>query len=142
MPLWNIYHNPELFSDTDKASFAEKIVTLYDILPSFYVGVLFHPIDARSFYVGGRPATNFVRISVDHIARQFPNDEIRSGWLKKASDVIKIFTSDRGIDWELHVDETPFNAWLIQGLRPPAPNSAAEKLWMTEGRPLPYDNGA
>jgi hypothetical protein len=48
------------------------------------------------------------------------------------------FTVERGFDWELHVDETPFNIWLIQGMRPPFPNTEAEKTWIRENRPVPY----
>jgi hypothetical protein len=79
-----------------------------------------------------------VRISVDHIARQFSDDAIRERWLKMVTKALTPFTVDRGFDWELHVDETPFNIWLIQGMQPPLPNSDAENRWIAENQPTPH----
>ncbi|MBB2162685.1 tautomerase family protein [Gluconacetobacter sacchari] len=45
----------------------------------------------------------------------------------------------RGHRWELHVDETPFELWTLDGFRPPAPNSPAELRWRQENRPSAHD---
>ena len=142
MPLWNIYHPVGAYNDEDKQAIASAIVPLYPILPKFYVGVVFHETLKGSFYIGGKPVDNFVRISVDHIARQFPNDEVRRRWLKMCTDALTPYTSGRGLSWEFHVDETPFQLWRIQGMRPPLPDTEQEKLWIAEDRPVPYAGAA
>ena len=71
MPLWKFYHPEGAFSAEDKQAIAGKITRIYRMLPSFYVGVVFQPVPKDSFFVGGEPADDFVRIWVDHIARTF-----------------------------------------------------------------------
>jgi len=142
MPLWNIYHPVDAYGVEDKQTMAASIVRLYPILPKFYVGVLFHEVSRENFYIGGVANDKFVRISVDHIARQFSDDEIRERWLGWVTKTLAPFTADRGLDWELHIDETPFHIWLMQGMRPPLPNSEAETKWISENRPSPYEAGA
>lgn len=41
-------------------------------------------------------------------------------------------------DWEIHIDETPFDLWQIQGMPAPPPNSEYEKLWLEQNKPVPY----
>lgn len=134
MPLWTIYHSTGTYTEEDKQALASRIVSLYPILPEFYVGTVFHEMPGESFFIGGKRTEGFVRIAVDHIARQFADESQRERWLAMARDALTPFTADRGLDWELHVDETPFHLWLIQGMRPPLPNSEREKLWMAENR--------
>jgi len=45
---------------------------------------------------------------------------------------------ERGYRWEIHIDETPFDFWTIQGMKPPPPDSEAEKRWVKEDRPSAY----
>ncbi len=137
MPLWTVYHAPGTYTAEDRQAFAEAVVSLYPILPEFYVGTVFREVPADSFFIGGKPVAGFVRIAVDHIARQFSSDAMRRKWLDMVNDAQGSFLGERGLDWELHVDETPNELWLIQGMRPPPPNTAGEKLWMAEGRPVP-----
>lgn len=137
MPLWTIYHPVDAFTAEDKQAIADVLVPLYPILPKFYVGTVFEAVAKESFFVGGKPVDNFVRITVDHIARQFSDDAVRDRWLNMVSAALTPFMTERGLDWELHVDETPFHLWLIQGMRPPMPNSEREKLWIDENRPVP-----
>ena len=139
MPLWNVFHPVGAFSPADKALISKGITGLYRMLPRFYVGVVFQEIREDSFYVGGEPAGDFVRVWVDHIARTFPDEELKLRFLGACDRIFAPFTSERGLRWELHVDETPFSLWSIQGLRPPPPNSEAEKRWVAENRPSPYD---
>jgi len=138
VPLWNIYHSARALSSEDRQVIASAVVPLYPILPKFYVGVVFHQVPEGSLFIGGVPHERFVRISVDHIARQFPDDDLRRRWLKMCTGALGPLMAERGLDWELHVDETPFKLWLIQGMRPPPPNSEQEKLWIAENRPLRY----
>lgn len=135
MPLWVVHHSADVFSAADKEAMAEAIVALYPMLPKFYVGVAFHELPSAALFVGGKPAQHFVRIAVDHIARQFADEASKAWWLERVKSALAPFTSDRHLGWELHIDETPASLWLIQGMRPPEPNSDLEKRWMAENRP-------
>lgn len=138
MPLWKIYHPANAYTSDDKQQFAERITSLYQRLPKFYVGVVFQDVPKESFYIGGKPVDNFVRIWADHIARTLPTPEAKAYWVKISNEAIAPFVQARGYDWEFHIDETPFDLWSIQGLRPPPANSDAEKLWALENKPTPY----
>jgi phenylpyruvate tautomerase PptA (4-oxalocrotonate tautomerase family) len=88
MPLWKIYHPPSTFTTpASKSALANAITEIYTAvpLPAFYVVVLFHPIEASSYYVGGvaRPSESkdvetaapdsekpFIRITIENIARK------------------------------------------------------------------------
>ena len=139
MPLWKIYHPEGAFSAEDKQAISEQITGVYRMLPKFYVGVVFQVVAADSFYVGGQPAPDFVRIWVDHIARTFEDEAMKDRFLAAIARIFKPFVDDRGLRWEMHVDETPFSLWTIQGLRPPLPNSEAEQRWHAEDRPSRYE---
>jgi phenylpyruvate tautomerase PptA (4-oxalocrotonate tautomerase family) len=90
MPLWIIYHPPSTFTTPDsKQSLAADITAIYSGtksagLPPFYVNVLFQPIEASSYYIGGvaRPSPHseankpgpdsskpFIRVTIQNIAR-------------------------------------------------------------------------
>jgi phenylpyruvate tautomerase PptA (4-oxalocrotonate tautomerase family) len=139
MPLWKVYHPADAFSDADKRALAEGITDLYVRLPRFYVGIVFEEVPKESFFIGGKPTNKFVRISVDHIARSNLPAEIKDWWIENINNVLAPFVKDRGYDWEFHIDETPFDMWSIQGLRPPPANSEPEKKWKAENRPTPYE---
>ena len=142
MPLWKIYHPENAFSAQDKQALSQAITALYSRLPKFYVGVVFQAVPADSFFVGGEPTDNFVRIWVDHIARTLPTPEARAWWINACDEALAPYIRDRGLDWEFHIDETSFELWSIQGMRPPLPNSEDEKRWFAENRPSPLTIGA
>lgn len=137
MPLWKIYHPVGAFTPQDKQQLSQRITALYARLPKFYVGVVFQEVDADSFFIGGEPAGNFVRIWVDHIARTMPTPEIRARFIQMADEALAPYVRDRGYDWEFHIDETSYELWSIQGIRPPMANSEDEKRWIAENRPSP-----
>lgn len=139
MPLWKFYHPVGAFSDEDKKAIAERITAVYRALPKFYVGVVFQEVPSASFYVGGEPADDFVRIWVDHIARQFSDEALKGRFLAAVGQLLEPYVAGRGLRWEMHVDETPFSLWTIQGLRPPMPDTPAEKRWSAENRATPYE---
>ena len=138
MPLWTLHHTAGSLSEPDRAELAGRITDLYSFLPRFYVSVVFHEAPAGSLYVGGEAAKDFVRIAVEHIARKLPTEQARTGWLTRAHAAVTPFMTERNLGWELHVDETPMELWSIQGLRPPPPDSDAERRWAQENRPTPY----
>ncbi len=138
MPLWKFYHPEDAFTADEKQAIAGKITKIYRTLPKFYVGVVFQAVPKTSFYVGGEPADDFVRIWVDHIARTFNDEDLKGRFLAAVAQLLAPYIADRGLRWEMHVDETPFSLWTIQGLRPPLPDSDAEKRWIAENKPTPY----
>ncbi|HVJ51517.1 MAG TPA: tautomerase family protein [Aliidongia sp.] len=137
MPLWKIYHPEGTYTPEDKREFSKKITDAYSILPRFYVGVIFQPVPRDSFFIGGEPRDNFVRICIEHIARQLGSDEAKARFLSRIENAIAPFVKDRGFDWELHIDETPFDLWTVQGIRPPRADTPDEKRWIAENRPSP-----
>lgn len=135
MPLWQIFHSPDAFTAEEKQAIARQITDVYaTILPRFYVNVFFQPLPKSSFFIGGEPVDDFVRVTVDHIARSFDSDELRKRFLAACTRIFTPYTTDRGLRWELNVDETPFELWTLNGLNPPPPNSPAERRWRTENR--------
>lgn len=140
MPLWKIYHPVGAFTAEDKRALSQRITGLYRGLPKFYVIVVFQEVAPDSFYMGGEEVHNFVRIWVDHIARSFPPDakKLKAKWMGRAEQALAPYIKDRGREWEIHIDETPFDLWQIQGMPPPPPNSDVEKRWIEENKPVPY----
>lgn len=43
-----------------------------------------------------------------------------------------------GVDWELHISETPRDLWRVQGIDPPPTDSEAEKSWKANNMPHKY----
>jgi len=136
MPLWNIHCNEGAYSSADKRAFAEAITDIYASwgLPRFYVSVVFHEISKDSLFIGGVPRDNFVRISIDHIARSASTKQ-REKMLSILNKHIAPFVGARGLNWELHIDETPRDMWTIEGMVPPESGSAEEQRWASDNNP-------
>lgn len=79
MPLWRIFSHPSTFNTAQKQALVQSITFFYTRggggLPAFYVDVVFIPVERDSFYVGGKQATNMVRIAIEHIAVHQPKQE-------------------------------------------------------------------
>lgn len=134
MPLWTINHTPGIFSDADKRELASRITDHYEAagLPRFYVVVVFAEISPTNLYVGGEPTPVGVRIVIDHIARHADDAVGRrriTQWINGI--VTPALENIDGLHWEVHVDETSEELWLINGLVPPPGGSDAEKSWAT-----------
>jgi phenylpyruvate tautomerase PptA (4-oxalocrotonate tautomerase family) len=140
MPLWIVYHPAGAYSEEEKRDFADRVASLYAArgLPRFYVVTLFHEVDRGSFYVGGEPVNDRVRIAIDHIARHYPDPASKDSARERIGAVIQPFAAGKGLRWEFHVDETPRDLWMIDGLVPPPTGSEAEQLWAKENRAIPY----
>lgn len=138
MPLWKIYHPVGAYSAEDKQAISRSLTDVYArAMPRFYVGVIFQEVAAGDFYIGGEPRSNFVRIWVDHIARTFSSDEMKVRFFEKMNQIFEPWIAARGYDWELHVDETPFDLWTIQGHFPPREGTEDEKRWIADNRASP-----
>ncbi|CAF1034672.1 unnamed protein product [Adineta steineri] len=140
MPLHRIYHPLSAFSSSDKQKLSERITALYTDrgLPAFYVVILFTPIESESFFVGGKPTDKFVRIVVQHLARQLPNEEAKKQFSERYENAIAPFIKDKGYDWEVHVEEVPPEMWRENGLIPPIKFPEIEKEWARQNKPIPY----
>jgi phenylpyruvate tautomerase PptA (4-oxalocrotonate tautomerase family) len=141
MPMW-IVHAPEgVYSVEDKKNLTETLTQIYvefSNLPKFYVVVRFDEYPADSMWLGGEPANDFVRFVVDHIARRLDP----AYWefaINIFAERLQPFTTDRGLRTEIHVDETPIDLWRVNGLKPPAPDTEAEKRWAEDNAPSAYD---
>jgi phenylpyruvate tautomerase PptA (4-oxalocrotonate tautomerase family) len=143
MPFWQVFAPENAYTDEDKEALATSITSMYTDfvnLPKFYVVVNFHEQPANSMYVGGKPANNFVRILVDHIARRIVGQpELQALCMQIIESKIAPWVSERGYDWEVHVDETPAELWRTQGLTPPDAGSDGERLWAEKNRAVPYE---
>jgi hypothetical protein len=71
MPLHRFFTPKGLYSADEKAAISKAVTGVYRTLPEFYVVVLFIELDADSFFVGGLPKNNFLRIAAEHYARNF-----------------------------------------------------------------------
>ncbi|GAA0395934.1 tautomerase family protein [Streptomyces luteireticuli] len=140
MPLWHVHHPVGTYSAQQKREFAADVTEFYAGfgLPKFYVVVLFHEVPESSFFVGGEPSASTVRIVVEHIARHTEEPDRRKRTGEVLSRLLAPHTSDRGLSYEFHIDETPRDLWRIDGMEPPPSFSEAERLWARENRPVPY----
>ncbi|SFW21613.1 tautomerase family protein [Nitrosovibrio sp. Nv17] len=140
MPLWKVYHPAEAFTPADKQALAEQVTNIYAQvpIPRFYVVFIFEEIARGSCFVGGQPHDRFIRFKVDHIARTLPGAVIREWWVRAIDEAIAPYVRDKGYDWEVSIDETPFDLWSLQGEIPPPFESVAEKRWVKENRASPY----
>ncbi|MFF2083747.1 tautomerase family protein [Nocardia sp. NPDC058176] len=139
MPLWHIHHTPDTLTVQDKQNFATDITAFYTRfgLPPFYAVALFHEIAADSCYVGGVSMPS-VRITIDHLARQLDDPDLRRQMTERLHDLIAPYTHDRGLHLEFNVTEVPRDTWMIAGMFPPAAGSDIERGWAEANKPLPY----
>jgi hypothetical protein len=101
MPLHRLYVPPNLYSAEDKAVIGEAITKVYAHLPAFYVVVLFIDISKENYFVGGQRNERFVRIAVQHIARQLPECVMSIYWIEM-SEFISVLLSviqQKEISW-------------------------------------------
>lgn len=139
MPVWQIYHPENTYTDEDKHAIAQRVTDMYGrVLPRFYVNVFFHALPKASFYIGGEPTDDFVRVIVDHIARTLDKPEAQKRFMNACNQLLEPFIAGRGLRWEFNVDETPFDLWTINGSKPPPPESEAEARWRAENRASAY----
>lgn len=140
MPLWHVYHPVDAYSAEQKRRFAADVTEFYTRagLPKFYVVTLFHDIPESSFLVGGEPSDNTVRVVIEHIARHLTDPDRRKKSAEALNRLLAPHTLDRGLHCEFHIDETPQDQWMIDGMWPPPARSEAERLWVRENRPVAY----
>ncbi|KAF7547847.1 hypothetical protein G7046_g8876 [Stylonectria norvegica] len=146
MPLWQIFHPEGTYEDKEtKKAFADDITKLYtDMkLPAFYVVTNFIKYSPADLYVGGiEPSNPFIRIVINHVAYNFPKDEIDETFKRVSagmSAILKPYVHDLGYDSEFHVGETDRRLWRINRLIPPQFGSEEQALWAKENKAVPYE---
>ena len=147
MPLWLIYHPDGSFEDeASKKAFAQDITRFYtDIvgLPAFYVSACFIKMSNETLWVGGKTTPRerpFIRISIDHIAVNLPDDDdVHERTANAVDAIMKPHIADKGYGWEFHVNETDRRLWRIDGFVPPPFKSEAEKVWVRENKSSPWN---
>ncbi|KAF7337363.1 Tautomerase-3 domain-containing protein [Mycena sanguinolenta] len=134
MPLHRIFAPKGLYTPSDKAALAQAITAVYASLPAFYVVVLFVELESDDFFVGGKATKRMVRISVEHLARNFSDDALKRRFMDRYETALAPFTKARGIDWEVQITDCDRLLWNINGMAPPQENSEEEKIWKQENR--------
>lgn len=140
MPLWKVYHPPGALTVPEKKELASQITNVYASIPipKFYVVMIFEEMPADTCFVGGEAHNKFFRFKIDHIARTLPGPVLREFWMRTVDQVIAPFVKNKGYDWEVSIDETPFDLWSLQGEIPPPFESVGEKRWVKENKASPY----
>uniref|UniRef100_A0A914DDX4 Tautomerase cis-CaaD-like domain-containing protein n=1 Tax=Acrobeloides nanus TaxID=290746 RepID=A0A914DDX4_9BILA len=141
MPLHHIWYTPGTFTEHDKEALSKKITDLYVAfgLPPFYVIVLFHPVEEKNYFVGGKKTNKFVRIILLHIARGFDGYKSANKFIAKYEEILAPFIKDRGLDWEISIEQSERDLLRVNGLEIPLPNTIAEKEWKRLNKAVPYD---
>ena len=140
MPLWTVHHPTGTYTPAQKRDFATDITGIYTGigLPAFYVVVAFTEHEPSSLLIGGEPASQAVRIVIDHIAVHQDGVDGMRRTAHRIDTVIARHTRDRGLYSEFHVDETPRELWVVDGHEPPPFGSSAEAAWARQNRPSTY----
>ncbi|KAI1695877.1 putative oxalocrotonate tautomerase enzyme domain-containing protein [Ditylenchus destructor] len=140
MPLHRFYVPEGLYTEEDKKKLAQRITDHYVAvgLPAFYVVVLFIPVKKDSYYVGGKASDKFVRVAIQHGARQFESHEVAKKFIDMYEERLVPFIKDRGLDWEIAIENVDRNLWRLNGLIPPLSNSEAVKEWIRLNKAVPY----
>ncbi|CAK0786534.1 hypothetical protein CVIRNUC_009747 [Coccomyxa viridis] len=141
MPLHRIYSVKGVFSPDDKKAIAEGITNVYKVLPKFYVVVVFIDVDKDSFYIGGKANDRFVRINTQHLARTNIGGEREKQVLDAIEAAFAPYVKDRGLDWEINIDQAERETWRENGLAPPMPGTDAEKHWAEVDKAVPFTKG-
>ncbi|KAJ7249767.1 putative oxalocrotonate tautomerase [Mycena haematopus] len=105
MPLHRIFVPKGLYTPSDKAALAQAITAVYVSLPAFYVVVLFIDLESSDFFVGGKVTERMVRISVEHLARNFKDDALKRSFMDRYETALAPFTKARGVDWEVQITD-------------------------------------
>ena len=115
MPLWNIYHPVGAYTAEDKQEMAKRIVDIY-IIPRFYVGVLFHEQPKESFFMGGEPRDDFVRIRLDQFARHIAKDAECVPISAMDIPAVVAFAKEKKIDLVFVAPDDPLAAGMVDAL--------------------------
>ncbi|KAJ7674009.1 putative oxalocrotonate tautomerase [Mycena polygramma] len=136
MPLHRFFVPKGLYTATDKTALSQAITEIYTRLglPAFYVTVLFIELEPDNIFVGGKTKDTMVRVGIEHIALNFPDEANKRRFMDRYEKAIAPFTRTRGIDWEVQVSDCDRSLWHMNGMAPPLPGTELERLWRWEDR--------
>jgi hypothetical protein len=139
MPLWKVYHPVGAFTAEDKKALAKRVTEVYVRIPipkflwcSFLrrsprtpallvASRITNLSGSRSTKLPGRyPVRSSENGGLGHLMRQYP------------------YVDNMMYDWEISIDETPFDLWSLQGELAPPFESVAEKRWVKENKASSY----
>ncbi|KAJ3715414.1 putative oxalocrotonate tautomerase enzyme-domain-containing protein [Lentinula raphanica] len=105
MPFHRFYCTANLYTKAEKQAIARSITDLYAKVPvpRFYVVINFIEVGEDDYYVSGEPAGRFVRIHVQHLARNLQTFEEKREFMERYEKVLEPFTKGKCIDWEVQV---------------------------------------
>ncbi|KAM0519347.1 hypothetical protein ACHAPE_003518 [Trichoderma viride] len=118
MPWNRIYHPEGVWSQADRDAIAKGITDVYATqYPRHSTLVTFIPIAKGSFYSGGEVTTNFVRITLQHMKGSWSTYDLENSVRTKFRENFKHLIEDRGMKYELQINEIPFeeisfNGWV------------------------------
>ena len=141
MPLWDFHTTPNLLSPPEKQDLATSITNLYVSfgLPAFYVNVRFTSHDRESNFNGGQTQGNFAVIRIEHLARQFRDEEQKNGFFQAAAAILTPVLKPKEAIWEYAVTQLERDLWRINGFVPPLPRTEAEKKWVEVNWPVEFE---
>ncbi|GKZ74338.1 hypothetical protein AnigIFM50267_011837 [Aspergillus niger] len=139
MPIWSFKYSQGALSEQDKLGLAKDITRLYTSvgLPAFFVNVQFFEMGPSEMFVGGESRTNFVNLSIVHIARTFKTEYERWDFMRQFDLILERFQK-KGLDWEYFILDAMRQQWKINGMYPPLAGSEQEKEWAMLNRPVAH----
>ena len=139
MPVWDFNLTAGSLSAQEKENLAANITNIYTKigLPAFYVQVRFHEAGPSAMFVGGLDGPinvntsqkKYVGIQILHLARTFTTEQSKERFLQIVDQTLNPLFKDKGWHWEYFITEGPRELWKINGIYPPATDSALEKKW-------------
>ncbi|KAJ4482017.1 putative oxalocrotonate tautomerase [Lentinula aciculospora] len=140
MPFHRFYCSANLYTKEEKQAIARSITNLYALvpLPRFYVVVNFIEVGQDDCYVSGEQHAKFLRIHVQHLARNLQTVEEKRVFLANYEKAIAPYTKDKGIDWELQVSNEDPAFWNWNGISPPPFGSEPFQMWMKVNKPVEW----
>jgi phenylpyruvate tautomerase PptA (4-oxalocrotonate tautomerase family) len=113
MPLWRIFAHPSAYTAQDKVAIAKAITSNYTRpgleLPAFYVDVIFITVEEGNLFVGGEARKDFVRVSVEHIARNIASKEQKKAVMERFNQVCACSLHFGSCDFTVEVDSQAFH---------------------------------
>ncbi|GAW06802.1 4-oxalocrotonate tautomerase [Lentinula edodes] len=140
MPFHRLYCSVNLYSKEEKQAIARSITELYARvpIPRFYVVVNFIEVGQDDCYVGGEPNTRFLRISVQHLARNLQTVEEKRNFMERYEKTLEPYTKDKGIDWEVQISNEDPLYWNLNGICPPPFGSESYQMWVKINKPVEW----
>ncbi|CAG8975454.1 hypothetical protein HYALB_00004768 [Hymenoscyphus albidus] len=70
MPILKFYTSPNQLSSVEKQDLATVLTSKYaELMPAFFVNIMFHELPTDSFYMAGIPTDGkFLRLTIEHTA--------------------------------------------------------------------------